>query len=204
LEWFSAGYGVAEGIASLSIGAVAGLVSLVGFGIDSVVEVVTAAVVLHRLRAEFFLQRVDERAERAALRFVGLTFFALAAYLAVEGVLHLAHGDAPDRTTAGIAVTAVSAVVMPALAAAKQRLGTRLESRLLLADAAESRLCGALSATTLVSLVVYRATGATWIDPVCGFVIALFALVEGREAFQTGHHGHHGHHSHHGHEGNQG
>ena len=81
-------------------------------------------------------------------------------------------------------------LVMPIVAMFKQRLGTRLASRLLLADAAESRLCGALSATTLVALVVYRSTGATWVDPVCGFVIAAFAVVEGREAFHDHQHEH--------------
>ena len=144
--------------------------------------------VLHRLRAEFLHRQVDERAERLALRFVGVTFFALATYLGVAGTVRLVQGATPDRSTAGIVITAVSAVVMPILAMFKQRLGTRLASRLLLADAAESRLCGALSATTLVALVVYRATGATWVDPVCGFVIAAFAVVEGREAFHNHQH----------------
>jgi divalent metal cation (Fe/Co/Zn/Cd) transporter len=139
--------------------------------------------VLTRLLAELRGARVDERQERLALRFIAATFFALAAYVLIEGVRDLVTGATPDTSTVGIVLTGLSIVVMPWLARVKRRVGLQLGSRLVVADAAETRLCAWLSVSTFAGLLAYAAFGAAWIDSVAGFVIAWFAIREGREAW---------------------
>lgn len=164
-------------------GLVAGSVALTGFGVDSGIEVAAALVVLVRLLAELRGHGVDERKERLALRFIACTFFALAAYVFFEGARDLITGAVPDTSPVGIGLTAASIVVMPWLARAKRRVGVQLGSRLVIADAAETRLCAWLSVSTFPGLLGFAAFGATWIDSVAGLVIAYFAVREGREAW---------------------
>jgi divalent metal cation (Fe/Co/Zn/Cd) transporter len=177
-------YSVIEGVIAVTAGFVAGSVALVGFGFDSWIEVTAATVVLIRLRAEIRGETVDELKERRALRVVAVTFFALAVYVTVEGVRDLVRGAVPEVSPAGIALTASSIVVMPLLARAKRRVGEQMGSRLVLADAAETKLCAWLSVSTFAGLAGYAVAGWTWLDPIAGFVIAVFALMEGREAWQ--------------------
>ncbi|WP_370326153.1 cation transporter [Euzebya sp.] len=184
LEQLTIGYNVVEGIVAVAAGVAASLVSLVGFGIDSGIEVAAAAVVLHRLLAELRGGDVDEAKERRALRFIALTFFALATYVTVEGVVRLLGDEAPDTSAVGVALTGASIVVMPWLAWAKARAGRAIGSRLVIADAAETRLCAWLSVSTFAGLVAFQLFGWTWVDPVAGFVIAGFAVSEGREAWE--------------------
>ena len=184
LERVTIGYNVVEGVVAVSAGLAAGLVSLVGFGVDSGIEVAAAGVVLHRLLAEVRGGEVDEAKERRALRFIALTFFALAAYVTVEGVSRLASAETPDTSRVGIVLTALSVVVMPWLAAAKARAGRALGSRLVIADAAETRLCAWLSVSTFLGLLAFAVFGWGWVDPIAGFVIAGFAILEGREAWE--------------------
>lgn len=184
LEQLTIGYNVVEGIVAVAAGALAGLVSLVGFGIDSGIEVAAASVVLHRLNAEILGGEVDEAKERQALRFIAVTFFALAAYVTVEGFMRLAGDETPDSSTVGVVLVGVSVVVMPWLARAKRRAGERLGSRLVIADAAETRLCAWLSVSTFIGLGAFHLFGWTWLDPLAGFVIAGFAVMEGREAWE--------------------
>lgn len=127
---------------------------------------------------------MDEAKERRALRFVAVTFFALAIYLTVEGIRDLFLQARPETSVVGIVLTAASLVVMPTLARLKRRAGLAMGSALVVADAAETRLCAWLSVSTLAGLVAYAALGWSWIDPVAGFVIAAFALKEGREAWE--------------------
>ena len=188
LEWFTIGYNVVEGAVAVAAGVTAGLVSLVGFGIDSGIEVAAAAVVLRRLLAELGGADVDEVRERRALRFIALTFFALALYVVVDGVASLIGGDEPDRSVVGLVLLGASVGVMPWLAWAKRRAGEALGSRLVVADAAETRLCAWLSVSTLTGLVAFHLWGWTWVDPAAGFVIAGFAVMEGREAWEGEHH----------------
>lgn len=178
------GYNVLEGVVAVGAGAVAGLVSLVGFGIDSGIEVAAAAVVLRRLYGEIHGGEIDEAKERNALRFIAVTFFALAAYVTVEGFLRLMGDETPDTSAVGVAVVGASVVVMPWLARAKRRTGERLGSRLVIAEAAETRLCAWLSVTTFAGLGAFHLFGWTWLDPLAGFVIAGFAVMEGREAWE--------------------
>ena len=182
-EGVTIGCNVLEGVVAVGAGLVAGSVALTGFGFDSGIEVAAAAVVLTRLLAELRGAGVDERKEWLALRFIALTFFALAAYVLVEGARDLITGATPDTSVVGIALTAASIVVMPWLARAKRRAGEQLGSRLVIADAAETKLCALLSVSTFLGLLGYAAFGATWIDSVAGFVIVYFAVREGREAW---------------------
>ena len=184
LEQATIAYNVAEGVIAVTAGVAAGLVSLIGFGIDSGIEVAAAAVVLHRLLADIRGGEVDEAKERRALKFVALTFFALAAYVVVEGVRNLLVGEVPDTSTAGLILTGASVVIMPTLARLKQQAGEALGSPLVIADAAETRLCAWLSASTFVGLLAFALVGWTWIDSVAGFVIAYFAIREGHEAWE--------------------
>ena len=184
LARFTVVYNVIEGAIAVTAGMLAGLVSLLGFGIDSGIESASAVMVSLRLASRLRSGRVDEHRERVALRFVAGTFFALAAYVTVEGVRSLLGGDTPDHSIAGIILLAASVVVMPILAAAKSRVGKRLHDPLILADAAETRFCVLLSISTLAGLALFSLTGAAWLDPVAGFVIAVFAIKEGREAWE--------------------
>ena len=177
-------YNVVEGVVAVTAGLMAGLVSVVGFGFDSAIESVAAVLVGLRLAARLRHGEADERKERLALQGVAVTFFVLAAYVTFEGIRRLVEGEVPQSSTLSIVVLVASLIVMPALAAAKRRVGLRLGDNLILADAAQTRVCVILSVSTLVGLIAYAVTGATWIDPVAGFVIAAFAIHEGREAWE--------------------
>ena len=185
LARFTVAYNVVEGAVAVTFGLLAGLVSLVGFGLDSGIESVSAVLVGLRLAARLRHGEADEVKERRALKAVAVTFFLLAAYVVVEGIRSLLGGGTPERSTVGIVLLALSIVVMPVLARAKRRVGEQLGGDpLILADAAETRICVLLSISTLVGLVVFTLTGAAWLDPVAGFVIAVFAINEGREAWE--------------------
>jgi divalent metal cation (Fe/Co/Zn/Cd) transporter len=193
LAQFTVGYNVIEGVVAVSAGVLAGLVSLIGFGVDSGIESASAVLVGLRLAARLRHGVADEDKERRALKLVALTFFVLAAYVTIEGTRSLIAGEKPDNSVVGIVLLASSCIVMPLLAAAKTKVGRRLADPLILADAAETRICVLLSISTLAGLVLYALTGAAWLDPVAGFVIALFAINEGREAWEgeLGEHEHH-------------
>ncbi len=193
LAQFTVGYNVLEGALALGAGMTAGLVSLIGFGIDSGIESLAGVLVALRLSARLRSGATEERKERLALRLVAVTFFLLAAYVTVDGIRSLVSGERPDTSAVGLIVLGASLVVMPLLAAAKRRIGVRLGDSLILADAAETRICVLLSVSTFVGLGLFALTGAAWLDPVAGFVIAAFAVHEGLEAWRgelTGEHGH--------------
>lgn len=185
LAQFSVAYNVVEGAVAISAGLVAGLVSLVGFGFDSGIESAVAVLVGLRLAARLRHGEADQRKERRTLRAVALTFFLLAAYVGFEGVRSLMDDEPPDQSLVGIVLLTASIIVMPVLAAAKQRVALQLGGdKLILADAAETKICVLLSISTLLGLGLYSITGATWLDPLAGFVIAAFAVHEGREAWE--------------------
>ena len=122
---------------------------------------------------------------RESTRIRSVTFFVLAAYVVVEGVRSLIDGEAPDNFVVGIVLLVASVIIMPLLARAKRQVGEALGGdRLILADAAETRICVLLSVSTLVGLGLYALVGWTWLDPVAGFVVAAFAIHEGREAWE--------------------
>lgn len=184
LAQLTVAYNVVEGAVAVTAGLLAGLVSVVGFGIDSAIESISAVLVGLRLAARLRHGEADEAKERRALRLVAVTFFVLAAYVTVEGLRSLLDGEAPGTSPVSLVLLATSVVVMPLLAAAKKRIGMALGGDpLILADAAETRICVLLSVSTLLGVGLYQLTGAAWLDPVAGFVIAAFAVHEGREAW---------------------
>jgi divalent metal cation (Fe/Co/Zn/Cd) transporter len=184
LEQLTIAYNVVEGVIAVTFGLLAGSIALTGFGFDSWIEVAAAAVVLGRLLADLRGGRLDVAKQRRALRFVAVTFFVLAAYVSVEGVRDLLTDARPETSLVGIALTAASLVVMPTVARFKRHAGQAMGSALVIADAAETRLCAWLSVSTLAGLAAYATVGWAWIDPAAGFVIAAFALHEGKEAWE--------------------
>ncbi|MDQ1448867.1 MAG: hypothetical protein QOC79_1838 [Actinomycetota bacterium] len=178
LELLTIGWNTVEAGVAIVAGAAASSVALVGFGLDSVVEVSAALVVLWQFLG------VGEERERRALRLIGGSFFALAAYVAATSVYDLATRAEPETSKVGIVLTAVSLVVMPALAWAKRRAGRQMESRTLVADSTQTQLCAYLSASTLAGLAANAAFGWWWADPLAAIVIAVVAVREGREAWR--------------------
>jgi divalent metal cation (Fe/Co/Zn/Cd) transporter len=179
-RWLAVGtiaWNAIEAVVAITAGAVAGSAALIGFGLDSSIEVGAAAVALWYLAG-------DESRERRALRLIGTSFFALAAYVTFEAVRDLVTGDDPDTSMVGIALAAASLVVMPALARAKRRTGVALGSRALVAEASETTLCAYLSGILLAGLVLRATIGWTWADPLAAIGIALLAAREGREAWR--------------------
>ncbi len=172
-------YNVIEAVVAVAAGVAAGSVALVGFGLDSVVEVSSGLVILWQFR-----HRLPETRERQALRLMALSFFALAAYVGVESVRALVSGSDPDASPVGIGLAAASLVVMPFLSWAQRRTGRALGSRAVVADSTQTLLCTYLSAVLLAGLLVNAALGWSWADPVAGLVIAAVAVREGRAAWR--------------------
>jgi divalent metal cation (Fe/Co/Zn/Cd) transporter len=171
-------YNVVEAVVAISAGTVAGSAALVGFGLDSTVEVLSAAAVAWQ-----FAGRDHEARERAALRVIAVSFFALAAYVSVEAVRALFSAAEPDHSTVGIVLAAVSLVVMPGLSWFERRTGRELGSASVVADSKQTLICSYLSGVLLVGLVLNSAFGWWWADPLAALVIAGFAVHEGWEAW---------------------
>lgn len=184
LAWFTIAWNSVEGVVGIASGVVAGSIALVGFGVDSYVEVLSGAVVLWRLSKESHGEEVSEAAEHRALRIIALTFFALAGGVTVESVRKLATGEHPSASAAGVALTMVSLIVMPLLARAKRNVGRQLGSHALQADATETVLCVWLSAIVLAGLLLNAAFGWWWADPLAALGIVYVAVREGREAWK--------------------
>ena len=184
LAQFTVANNIIEGAVAITVGLLAGLISVVGFGIDSGIESIAAVLVGLRLAARLRHGHADEDKERLALKLVAATFFLLAAYVTIEGIRALAGGEEPDSSPIAIGLLIASMIVMPVLAAMKRRVGNQLGDNLILADAAETKICVLLSISTLLGVGLYGLTGAAWLDPVAGFIIAAFALYEGKEAWE--------------------
>jgi divalent metal cation (Fe/Co/Zn/Cd) transporter len=183
LTAFTVGWNVLEGLVAIGAGVVAGSIALVGFGVDSFIEVLSGLVMLWRLRAEASGRLPNEEAERRAIKAIALTFFVLAAYVAVESARDLLAGEPVEASPVGLALTAVSLVVMPVLAYQKRRLARAMGSGSLAADATETQLCVWLSATVFVGLAANALWGWWWADAVAALGIAAIAVREGRAAW---------------------
>jgi divalent metal cation (Fe/Co/Zn/Cd) transporter len=183
LEQFSVGWMVIEAGVAVTAGIIAGSLALTSFGFDSVIEIVSAALVLGRLRAELRGSPASEQTERRVLKIIAVTFFVLAAYVLGGSAIDLATQAHPERSPVGIGLTIGSLLIMPLLGWRKQRTGTALRNPLVLADAAETMLCATLAATTLLGLVLFAAFGWWWADPIAALAVAWFAVREGREAW---------------------
>jgi divalent metal cation (Fe/Co/Zn/Cd) transporter len=173
------GYNVVEAIIALSAGTIASSAALIGFGLDSVVEVLSAAAVAWQ-----FAPPDPETRERVALRVIAISFFALAAYVTVDAVLALTGAREPEPSPVGIVLAAVSLVVMPVLSLIERRTGTELGSASAVADSKQTLLCAYLSAALLGGLLLNALLGWTWADAVAALVIAGFAVREGIEAWR--------------------
>jgi len=183
LSRITLGYNVLEGIVSIVVGAMAGSISLVGFGIDSVIEVLSSVSALWRLRADADPER-RALAETRTLRVIGLSFLALAAYIVVDAAHSLYLREAPEKTTAGVVVAAISVVVMPLLARAKRRVAIEMGSRALTADAMQTSLCTWLSAIVLVGVGLNALLGWWWADPVAAIGMTPIIAKEGIEGLR--------------------
>jgi cation diffusion facilitator family transporter len=181
------GWNSLEAVVAILSGLLAGSSALVGFGLDSVVEVGSALVIVWRLSRQASDQQANERAEKRAVRLIALTFVAIALYVTYDAVRKLlGFGEEPQHSTIGLAITALSLVVMPTLAWAKRKVAAGLESVALKADAAETQLCTYLSAVVLIGLGANSLFGWWWMDPIAGLVVAGLALKEGWEAWTSG------------------
>lgn len=175
-------YNVVEAAAAITAGTAAGSTALVGFGLDSVIEVSSAAAVAWQFSARDHAAR--EARERTTLRVIALSFFALAGYVTVESVRALAGAGDAAPSTVGIVLAAVSLAIMPGLSYAQRRAGRELGSATAVADSKQTLLCTYLSAVLLVGLVLNSALGWAWADPFAGLVIAVVALKEGWSAWR--------------------
>lgn len=175
-------YNVVEAAVALTAGVVASSTALVGFGLDSLVEVSSAAAVAWQFSAP--TARAQQDRERAALRVIALSFFALAGYVTLEAVRALASDSHAETSRVGLVLAAVSVVVMPVLSAAQRRAGRELRSASAVADSKQTLLCTYLSVVLLVGLALNGLFGWGWADPAAGLVIAVLALVEGRRAWR--------------------
>jgi divalent metal cation (Fe/Co/Zn/Cd) transporter len=180
LEYLTIGWNAVEAVVSIGAGLLAGSVALVGFGVDSVIESSSGAVLLWRLREG---GRGEER-ERAALRFVGVSFLLLAAYVAFDAIKSLATREPPEASYIGIGIAALSLVVMPLLARAKRRVAAEINSRAMHADSRQTDLCAYLSAVLLGGLLLNALFAWWWADPVAGLLMTPIIAKEGVEALR--------------------
>lgn len=181
LTWLTIAYNSLEALVALLAGTLAGSVALIGFGLDSIIEVSASGAALWRLRHDADPQ-ARARAERAALRIVGWSFLALAAWVAIDAVRSLVAREAPDASPLGVAIAALSIVVMPLLAHAKRRVATQLSSCALTAEARQTDICMYLSLLLLAGLAANQWLGWWWADPVAALVMVPLIAYEGREA----------------------
>ncbi len=181
LTWATIAYNTLEAVGALVAGALAGSIALVGFGLDSVIEVSASGAALWRLAHDADPCR-RERAERTALRVVGWSFLALAAWVLAESVRALATRTPPEASPLGILIAALSVVVMPLLARAKRRVAAQLASSALTAEARQTDICLYLSVVLLAGLALRQWLGWWWADPVAGLVMVPLIAYEGLEA----------------------
>jgi len=183
LEYLTLAWNSLEAIIAIGAGLVAGSIALVGFGFDSVVECVSGAVLVWRLRTDADVHR-RERVERVSLRLVGISFLLLAAYVTYEAVENLLKAHAPEHSLPGILLAAASLMVMPLLARAKRHVAQNINSSAMHADSRQTDLCAYLSAILLGGLVLNATVGWWWADPVAALIMAPIIMKEGIDALR--------------------
>ena len=182
IRWFVAAsitYNVIEAVVAITAGTLASSAALVGFGLDSVIEVASAAAVAWQ-----FAGRDPESRERVALRIIAWSFFALAAYVTVDALRSLFGAREAQHSTVGLVLAGASLLIMPLLSYSQRRTGRELNSRSAVADSKQTLLCTYLSAVLLVGLAVNSLFGWSWADPIAALVIAAVAVKEGRDAWR--------------------
>ncbi len=183
LEYFTIAWNTLEGLIAIAAGVVAGSISLVGFGVDSFIEVTSGAALLWRMSADAD-EHGRERIERITLRIVGACFLALAVYVLYEALTDLLRKKAPEHSLPGIILACISLVVMPLLSRAKQGVASNLKSAAMRADAKQTQFCMYLSAILLGGLVLNAAFNLWWADPVAGLLMVPIIAKEGVEGLR--------------------
>jgi divalent metal cation (Fe/Co/Zn/Cd) transporter len=177
LEYLTIGWNSLEGVVAVGAGAAAGSIALVGFGMDSVIEVSSGVIVLWRLIS-------GEHREKLALRLVGIGFLALSAYVAFDAIKSLALRELPGTSTVGIVIAALSLFVMPLLAREKRKVAVKINSRAMRADSRQTDICAYLSAILLAGLGLNYLFGWWWADPAAAFIMVPIIAREGIQALR--------------------
>ncbi|MEU3177241.1 cation transporter [Streptomyces albidoflavus] len=175
-------YNIIEAVVALTAGTLASSTALIGFGLDSVIEVSSATAVAWQFSARN--HAIREAREQRTLQIIAVSFFALAAYVTVDAVRALTGTGEAERSTPGIVIAALSLAIMPFLSAAQRRAGRELGSASAVADSKQTLLCTYLSAVLLLGLVLNATLGWSWADPIAALAIAAIATKEGRDAWQ--------------------
>ena len=183
LEYFTVAWNLLEAAIALVSGTVAGSIALIGFGLDSLIEVSSGGILLWRLHADHDEER-RERVERSALKLVGVSLLLLAAYVAGDSVISLVGRKAPERSLPGIVLAIASLIAMPLLARAKRGVASALGSPALQADSRQTDICAYLSGVLLLGLLLNATFGWWWADPVAGLVMVPLIGYEGNEALR--------------------
>jgi divalent metal cation (Fe/Co/Zn/Cd) transporter len=178
LNYLTIGYNVLEAVVAIGAGIVSGSVALLGFGLDSVIEVTASGAAQWRLRADIDASR-RERVEHLTLRIIGWSFLALAVYVALDSANALLRREAPERSVVGLVLLALSAIVMPILARAKRTVARAMTSRALEADAMQTSLCAYLSVIALAGVAANAGLGWWWADPVAALAMVPIIAREG-------------------------
>lgn len=182
LEYFTVGYNVLEAFFSILIGAYAGSIALVGFGLDSIVESLSGIILIWRLRKHNVYSEDEEMlSEKKAIKFVAATFFLLGAYVLYESVKKLVFTEIPEPSLPGIVIAILSVIIMPVLSFKKGELGKKIKSRALVADSKETLICAFLSVPLLLGLTTNYFFGFWQADPLVGLIVVIFLVREGRE-----------------------
>jgi divalent metal cation (Fe/Co/Zn/Cd) transporter len=179
LAWFTVAWNCLEAVVAIGEGAAANSSALIGFGLDSTIEVSSAAIVLWQFRSPLPHQR-----ERQALRLIAASFFALAAWVWVAAGADLLTRHEPEASSVGVGLAVASLIVMPILATAKRRVGRKMGAATVVADSAQTWLCTSLSAVLLIGLLANAARGWWWADPAAALVIGAVAAREGTNAWR--------------------
>jgi divalent metal cation (Fe/Co/Zn/Cd) transporter len=178
LAWATIAWNVVEAVVAIAAGTAASSIALVGFGLDSTVEVMSAVVIVWQFRG------LAEDRERRALKLIAMSFFGLGAYVAVQAIIDLLRGSEPESSAVGIGLAIASLIVMPMLARAKRRNGNAMGSATVVADSNQTKLCAYLSVILLAGLILNATAGWWWADPIAALAIAVLAVNEGREAWR--------------------
>lgn len=186
LEYFTVAWNTVEGLIGVGAGLLAGSISLVGFGIDSFIEVTSGATLLWRMSVDEDVEK-RERNDKLSLRVVGACFIALAAYIAYVAISDLAKKTAAEHSILGIVLACVSLVVMPTVSRAKKSVGNALSSAAMNADARQTNFCVYLSAILLIGLLLNAALGWWWADPVAALVMIPIIAKEGLDGVRAKH-----------------
>jgi len=187
-EYFTIGYNMIEAAASIFFGALAGSIALIGFGLDSIVESLSGFVLVWRLKKHDTLtEEEEEKIEKKAVRFVGITFFILGIYVLYESISKIVMQEVPDPSLPGIIIAIISIIIMPVLAYKKYSLGKKMGLKSLVADSRETMVCSILSLALFLGLAGNYFWGFWLADPIAGIVIVVFLFKEGLELVNEEH-----------------